>query len=237
MQFSNSLDHLEKYWRDDSIIENLEQLWMPVKTMVLKEKKTSYDEVIGYWLENEYHGRKELREHVDARFSEDLSLISTRDYDNDASNLKRYEMLASYRPFLEYFKDAEWWSASIGFEELGELTVIHAAHWEELSRGSLKAIDIAKTIHQNPKKLLTSYNSRRVKKILDNLERKVADYSRMVVVTGKEASNLVVIDGVHRAIRLCLYYLVQANQASNQREFEIFFGISSGVTVITNPRK
>lgn len=232
------MDHKESHCFDESFLKTLAQLWMHVNRMVLKEKKkTSYDEVIGYWLENEYHGRKELREHVDARFSDHLSLISTRDYDNDASNLKRYEILVSYRPFLEYFKDAEWWSASIGLEELGDLTVIHSPHWEELSKGSLKAADIAKTIHQNSEKLLASHNARRVKKILNDLERKVDDYSRMVIVTGKETSKLVVIDGVHRAIRLCLYYLVQGNRVDSQREFEIFFGISSKVTDITNPRK
>ena len=182
--------------------------------MVKKLARVPYDEVVGYWLKFEYKDREELRKHIGSRFShEDIeeAVVSEHDYSDQNANAKRHDMLESYRPFINWFSHAEWWRATLDENDISNLLVIHSIHWEKLSHGTLKAIDIARTIDENKDKEALSKYSGHVSKVIDGLEEKIREDSRIIIVAPKDGKVYTVIDGVHRAIRLCLYYIVRKN--------------------------
>ncbi len=66
-------------------------------------------------------------------------------------------------------------------------------------------------------------------KIRDNLEKKVKEKGdrRLVAVGAVEVKDLTVIDGVHRAIRICLYYMVRRNNPSERISEQAYLGFTS----------
>ena len=197
--------------------------------MVVKRRKVPYSEVISYWLNYEYRDRPEFKEFVDSHFSrEDLRVIDEHpDLSSEKENAKRYEMLHSYRNFIEWFDHAEWWDAVLDAKDISEMLVIHADHWYKLSGGTLKAQDIAKTMDAREKEIRNDPNvSQEIKKVYDDLENRVKKSSKIVVVGPEKGSDFTVIDGVHRVIRLCLYYLVRKKEDPKNISQEAYLGLT-----------
>lgn len=179
--------------------------------MVTKVERVNYAEVVGYWLRYEYKSRPEFKKFVESQFNkDDLKLIDKRNFSKEEDNKKRYDMLHGYRTFIEWFSHAEWWRAELGQSDVSQILVIHDKHWYKLSRGSLKALDIAKAISsqdaelQDDSKLLEEK-----RKIMSDLTERAKERTKIVVVAPENGRVLTVIDGVHRAIRLCLYYFIR----------------------------
>jgi hypothetical protein len=92
--------------------------------------------------------------------------------------------------------------------------VIHALHWDFLSSGSLKAIDVARGIEEMIFKTAERQGDKIVKDTMEKVKKKAN--SRLVVVGAKGGKDLTVIDGVHRAVRICLHYMVRENKPTRQ---------------------
>ena len=66
-----------------------------------------------------------------------------------------------------------------------------------------------------------------MKKITNDLDEKIkSDRSRLVVVGPQGGGQLTVIDGVHRAIRICLYYFVQRREDPRKLTQEAYLGLT-----------
>lgn len=194
----------------------------------MKRKKVSYSEVINYWLNYEYRDRPEFKEFIDSHFSaEDLKVIGEHsDLSNEKENEKRYEMLHSYRNFIEWFVHAAWWEAALDAKDISEILVIHADHWYKLSGGTLKALDIAKTMNAHEDEIRSDSNVSEIKKVYDDLENRVKKPSKIVVVGPEKGSDYTAIDGVHRVIRLCMYYLVKKKEDPENISQETYLGLT-----------
>jgi len=174
-------------------------------------------------MDYEYGDRKDFRDHINSHFSKkDIRLITGRhDYRDALANARRYVMLWSYRRFISWFDHAKWWEVILDHKDLSALLVIHAPHWDFLSSGSLKALDIAINVDQ--KEWKDKKNGQRYpkqdgaivrkesRKLRANLSDKIKSkkHSTIVVVNAKGGHELTVIDGVHRSVRKCLYYFVR----------------------------
>lgn len=171
------------------------------------------EKVFGYWLRYEYKGRKSFRRHVNRHIPKKYRrLIKDQDLTNPFENEMRYAILLSYRKFASDYRCAEWWEGEIQRKDLNNMLVIHAPHWAKLSNKTLKAVDIAKRVNEFESLPEDLKKSREVRKITENSKDKVGDRSMLIVVRTKGKPELTVIDGVHRAIRYCLHYLVRKDK-------------------------
>ena len=213
--------------------------------MVVKFRKASYAEVVGYWISYEYNDRPDFRDYIDGRFSEkDVKYITAvHDYTNRIANARRLLMLQSYRRFIAWFKHADWWVVLLSKEDVSKLLVIHSPHWDLLSDGTVRALDIAEGIEkkrwkkvdgnklllQEPAELehVRSVAHDEGKKILKNLKKKVRSKNptRIVVIGAEGGKELTVIDGVHRSVRLCLYHLVRGKGEEKSFSQEAYLGL------------
>lgn len=196
--------------------------------MVTKLRQVSYAEVIGYWISYEFDDRPDFRNYVESHFpKDDIRFITEpHDYNDPMANSRRLAMLRSYRRFISWFRHAKWWVVSLSDDEISNLLVIHSPHWDLLSTGTVRTSDIAEGIREKrwrKKKLdanlilnepaeldhIRSIARAESKKISKNLKKKVKSKSpsRIVVIGADGGKDLTVIDGVHRAVRLCLYKL------------------------------
>jgi len=206
---------------------------------VARIRRASYAEVVGYWISYEYNDRKDFRDYVDSHFSEEdvrkYIISSPHDYNDSKANARRLTMLKGYRKFISWFSHAEWWVVSLSMEDVSNLLVIHSHHWDLLSSGSVRALDIARGIDEKKWKKLKNDNTlslsepgefehirtvakQEAKKITTGLKRKVKSKnpSRIVVIGADGGEELTVIDGVHRAVRLCLYYVIRGKQEKEE---------------------
>ena len=136
-------------------------------------------------------------------------------------------MLSSYRGFIEWFSHAQWWEATLDAKDIAEILVIHSDHWHKLSGGTLKAIDIAKTMVQRADDIKNDPDtSGEVTKTYVDQEKSVKKPSRIVVVGPEKGSDLTVIDGVHRVIRLCMYYFVKKKEDSRDISQKAYLGLT-----------
>jgi hypothetical protein len=196
--------------------------------LVTRLRQVCYSEIVGYWSRYEYSSRPEFKEFVDSNFEpEDLALIQKRNFENESDNQKRYEMLRDYRFFMERFDHAKWWKLELEEKDIAKLLVIHDQHWYKLSGGTLKALDIAKTIDSQKSDL---QNDSRIfeekRKVLTKINEKVRERSRLVVVGPAKGEVLTVIDGVHRAVRLCLYYFVRKHKHLTKFSQPAYLGLT-----------
>jgi hypothetical protein len=189
--------------------------------LVKSIKRVSAARVFSYWLKYEYEGRKSFRRHVRSLIPRKyIRIIREQNLESAYENEIRYAILLSYRKFAYDYRCAEWWEAELERKDLKKILVIHASHWHKLSGNSLRAYDIAKSVNNFESIDTELKRSKEVKKILDNSEKKVKDRSMLVVVRTRGDHELTVIDGVHRAIRWCLYYLVRnAEPWENRRMY------------------
>ena len=97
------------------------------KKMPRKIRPVPCSDIVRHWLRLEYESREEFKRHIDSKFSnEELQLIygdSVRS--PKEADAKRYEILKSYREFIEWLKHAEWWEAILDARDILELMVIH----------------------------------------------------------------------------------------------------------------
>lgn len=196
-----------------------------------------YAEVIGYWMEYEYRDRKDFRKHIDTNFSKkDIRLITGHhDYKDELANARRWVMLWSYRRFISWFDHASWWEAILDERDVKNLLVIHAPHWEFLSSGTVKALDIARTVEEKKWNTAENYTKndgavvrKESKKIRTNLKNKIKSkkHSTIVVVNADGGKELTVIDGVHRTVRACLYYFVRNKADPKDISQRAYLGIT-----------
>ena len=213
--------------------------------MVRKLRKASYAEVVGYWISYEYADRKDFRDYINSHFSnEDIRFITEpHDYEDQRANSRRLFMLRGYRRFIGWFNHAEWWVASLSEKDISNLLVIHSLHWDLLSSGSVRALDIARGIEEKRWKKVKNDGPLRepaefehIKtvakeesaKIVKGLKKKVKSKSpsRIVVIGADGGKDLTVIDGVHRVVRLCLYYFVRGNGEDKYVSQEAYVGFT-----------
>jgi len=205
--------------------------------LVMKIRRVPYAEVIGYWIEFEYRDRKDFRKHIETHFSKkDIRLITGHhDYRDDLANARRWVMLWSYRRFISWFDHAKWWEAILNEKDVQKLSVIHAPHWEFLSSGTVKALDIAITVEEGKWSGAESYPKddgaivrMESKKMKTNLKSKIKSkkHSTIVVVNADGGKELTVIDGVHRTVRTCLYYFVRNKADPKEISQRTYLGIT-----------
>jgi hypothetical protein len=196
--------------------------------MVTKLRQVPYAEVIGYWLRYEYKSRPEFREYVDSHFPEEQrAKIKKKNFRNESDNAKRYEMLHGFRFFVDWFLHARWWRVELDEKDIAKLIVIHDEHWYKLSGGSLKAIDIAKSINSQKSEFQGDariFDEKR--KVVNNIDQRVKERSRLVVVAPENGHAVTIIDGVHRAIRLCLYYFVRRRKNPRRLSQPAYLGLT-----------
>ena len=119
-------------------------------------------------------------------------------------------MFKSYRGFIEWFSHAEWWEATLDAKDYRGDSSYTLRSLAQAFRGTLKASDIAKTmVKERTKSKTIPRHQEEVKKTYVDQEKSVKKPSRIVVVGPEKGSDLTVIDGVHRVIRLCMYYFVK----------------------------
>lgn len=175
-------------------------------------------EVFGEWLKHEYSGRGDFRMHVDQAFPGSHDLIAILDYSDPHSNQRRLEILKSWRgPVVnEIPADTAWTLSTIDRSALEGLSLIHSSPWRQLSSGSLRALDVARTIESEPAVCMNLYGGP-IQYILDNLESLAKQQSKITAI-GSGQSQVVVIDGVHRTVAMALFYLIREIEELLPRE-------------------
>jgi hypothetical protein len=96
-----------------------------------------------------------------------------------------------------------------------------------MSEGTLRALDIARSVDSQKNEIPDDSKVRQEKrKLKGDVERKVKEGSRIVVVAPEGGKTLTVIDGVHRAIRLDLYHFVRKRKSPAKISQPAYLGIT-----------
>jgi len=191
-------------------------------------RPASEPEVVQYWLQREYAHRGPVRDHLDILYSEKTRLIDLRNFEDQASNAMRLEMLESVRWFFTHFRDTEKykvnsWSLELLDEcDLSRLVLINAGDRREMSGGTLLPLDAARQIEEN----MTGFGGfvrLDAEFIKDHAESLALEESRIILV-GPKTGPLTVVDGVHRLTAVFLHYFVRKQGRFNARE--VYHGVS-----------
>ncbi len=191
-------------------------------------RPASEPEVVQYWLQGEYEHRGPVRDHLDALYGDETRLIHLKNFEDQASNAMRLEMLESIRWFFTHFRDTEkykvnaWNLEQLNENDLGQLALINEGDRREMSGGTLSPLDAARQIEKNIG-TLGGFARQDAEFIREHAETLALDESRIIVV-GPETGPLTVVDGVHRLTAVFLYYFVRKQGTFNARE--AYHGVS-----------
>jgi hypothetical protein len=193
--------------------------------MTNKIRDVNSTEVFGEWLKHEYSSRKDFHDYIDSKFPESYDLITSPDYSDLVSNQKRHQILMVIRgTVINGIPPATAWTlSSMNQQAVQELFLIDSSPWSSITNNTLKALDSARAIDMDIG-LRTGINASSVNYILVNCEKLARDQSKIITV-GPEGGPIVVIDGVHRAVAMLLFFFVRGVEEYSPRE--VYLGRSS----------
>jgi hypothetical protein len=179
--------------------------------------KTSEDTVLSNWFLHEATGR--LSADVSAflrKHPQYTALIKTPNRLSQAENQKRAILcwLSRGAILFELPLDIEWFEAEISEKDFKDLLVIEDNWWSKrYGSGSNKLSVISNAV--NLKK-----NHLYIKFLLGNIEK--IDIN--LIVIGRKSGPFTIIDGVHRAIAMCIrFFLLKKEEFI---PFKVFAGVS-----------
>ncbi len=184
--------------------------------------------MVQYWLQREYEHRGPVRVHLDALYGDETRLIGLRNFEDQASNAMRLEMLESVRWFFTHFRDTEkykvnaWNLELLDESDVSRLVLINAGDRREMSGGTLSPLDAARQIEENMA-LFGGFVRQDAEFIREHAEKLALDESRIIIV-GPETGPLTVVDGVHTLTAMFLHYFVRKQGRFNARE--VYHGVS-----------
>jgi hypothetical protein len=185
--------------------------------MVIWRRRVGGEEVIAAWLKHEYQSRTDFKAMVDRKIPRDVGAITNPDLGNPSQNQVRLGILTQYRPFVLAIAKADWWVAEIDRADFAGLKLIDSGDWRFITDGTLDPTRAAEKIDKDVS-LRTGIYANQVNFILNGHQELASGSSRITLVGVSKEGPFTVVDGVHRAVSMALYYIVRSQEPFAKRE-------------------
>jgi len=175
------------------------------------------EEVVAAWLKYEYQNRADFKAMVDNQIPQYVGIITNPNLSNAIENQARLSILTQYRPFVSSITAADWWVAEIDKEDFTGLKLIDSGDWRFITDGTLDPTRAAEKIDEDAS-LRSGIYSRQVNFILGRYKQLSLSSSKITLVGADKEGPFTVVDGVHRAVAMAMYYIIKTHEPYANKE-------------------
>jgi hypothetical protein len=185
--------------------------------------------MVAHFMRTELHSMRHRQAILDLLQShdQDRRIIDQPDLSNDAENAYRTQLLGAYRGYKRQegvFQfvpaDTAWRRYALSRNELARVRYINDDYWTDLSGGTRRAIDAARSIRAGME--VFGQSTRWGLELASEVERGVV-FPELILVCADEAADLTVLEGHVRLTAYCLAL------ESVPEPLPVIVGIGSGI--------